>query len=151
MSESLHVVCPHCATVIRAPKARLSEGPKCAKCHKPLFVAKPVELNAENFDQYLQRNDLPLVVDFWAPWCGPCLMMAPHFESAAGRLEPMYRLAKVNTEEVPQVAARYGIRSIPTMIVFRGGQEVARQSGAIGTEQIVQWVRSHAPMKATAA
>ncbi len=145
MSELLHVVCPHCNTVIRAPKARLSEGPKCAKCHKPLFVAKPVELNAETFDKYLQRSDLPLVVDFWAPWCGPCVMMAPQYESAASRLEPGYRLAKLNTEDVPQVAARYGIRSIPTMIVFRGGQEVARHSGAIGAEQIVQWVRSQAP------
>jgi thioredoxin 2 len=138
----VHIVCPHCSTIIRVPGERLSDAPKCARCHEALFTGKPVELNAESFDRHLERSDLPLVVDFWAPWCGPCVMMAPHYESAASRLEPGYRLAKLNTEELPQVAARYGIRSIPTMIVFRGGQEVARHSGAIGADQIVQWVRS---------
>ncbi|HEU4529997.1 MAG TPA: thioredoxin TrxC [Steroidobacteraceae bacterium] len=145
----VHIVCPHCSTTIRVPDERLSDAPRCGKCHEPLFVGKPVELSGADFDQHLQRSDVPIVVDFWAPWCGPCVMMAPHYESAAGRLEPGYRLAKLNTEDVPQIAARYGIRSIPTMIVFRGGQEVARHSGAIGAEQIVQWVRSHAPVETT--
>ena len=126
------------------PENRLRDAPKCAKCHEALFGAHPIELDAETFDQHLQRNHLPVVVDFWAPWCGPCVMMAPQFESAAERLAPVYRLAKLNTEAVPQIAARYGIRSIPTMIVFHKGREVARQSGAMRADQIVQWVRSSA-------
>jgi len=144
MSDKLQVVCPHCHTVIRVPVDRLADQPKCAKCHQPLFTAHPVELTTAVFDRHLKNSDIPLVVDFWAPWCGPCLMMAPAYEKAAGMLEPHYRLAKVNTEAEPALAVRFGIRSIPTMIAFRSGQEVGRQSGAVSAEQIVKWVRANA-------
>jgi thioredoxin 2 len=142
MSESLHIVCPHCRSVNRVPETRLSEGPKCGQCHASLFTGLPIALTASDFDAHATRNDIPLVVDFWAPWCGPCLMMAPAFEQAAGMLEPQVRLAKVNTEEQQALGARFGIQSIPTMIVLRGGREVARQSGALSAQDIVRWVRS---------
>lgn len=140
MSESLHVVCPHCDTVIRIPRARLGEQPKCGKCHRHLFDGHPLELTGANFQKHLTRNDIPLVVDFWAPWCGPCKMMAPAFAQAAAQLEPRVRLAKVNTEVEQNLGAQYGIRSIPTLALFRGGREVARQAGAMSAADIVRWV-----------
>lgn len=126
------------------PGTRLSEGPKCGQCHAPLFPGQPIVLTVADFDVHATRNDIPLVVDFWAPWCGPCRMMAPAFEQAAKALEPRARLAKVNTEEERALAARFGITSIPTMIIFRRGREVARQPGAMGTPDIARWVRAHA-------
>jgi thioredoxin 2 len=143
MSEPLHIVCPHCRSINRVPGLRLSEGPKCGRCHAPLFTGHPIALTASDFDLHATRSDLPLVVDFWAPWCGPCRMMALAYEQAAKMLEPQVRLAKVNTEEQQALGARFGIQSIPTMIVFRGGREVARQSGALGLQDIVRWVRAH--------
>ncbi len=137
-----HVVCPACAAVNTVPADRLEDGPICGKCGGALFNGQPAELSAATFDRFVARNDIPLVVDFWAPWCGPCLSMAPAFEQAAGRLEPRVRLAKLNTEAEQATGARFGIRSIPTMVLFRGGREVARQSGAMSAEHIVQWVRS---------
>ncbi|HYD61843.1 MAG TPA: thioredoxin TrxC [Noviherbaspirillum sp.] len=141
---SLHVVCPHCQVVNRLPQDRLAELPFCGKCHHPLFARKPIELRTGDFDRHLSRNDIPLLVDFWAPWCGPCRMMAPAFEQAAAQLEPHFRLAKVNTEGEKALAARYGIRSIPTLALFVQGREVARQPGAMGMADIVRWARSSA-------
>jgi thioredoxin 2 len=144
MAETVHIVCPHCGKTNRLPTTRLDEAPKCGHCHQLLFTAHPVELNADNFQRHITQSDVPVVVDFWAPWCGPCLMMAPQYEEAARELEPRTRLAKLNTEAVPELAGQFGIRGIPTLIMFKGGREVARQSGAMGKSDIVGWVRRHA-------
>ncbi len=141
---ALHVVCPHCNGVNRVPEDRLAAGPRCGKCKRPLFDGHPVNLTAASFERHVARSDLPVLVDFWAPWCGPCKMMAPVFQQAAAELEPRLRLAKVNTEEEPRLAARYGIRSIPTLVLFRGGREVARQAGAMDLASLVAWARQHA-------
>jgi thioredoxin 2 len=143
VTGTFHIVCPHCGSVNRVPSARLEERPHCGQCHEPLFTGHPITLSAANFDRHASRADIPLVVDFWAPWCGPCRTMAPAFEQAARVLEPKVRLAKVNTEEAQALAARFGIVSIPTLIIFRAGHEVARQPGAFGQQDIVRWVRSH--------
>lgn len=143
MNEKLHIVCPHCRSINRVPASRMTERPTCGRCHSPLFTGHPIGLTATDFDLHVSRGDIPLVVDFWASWCGPCRMMAPAFEQAAKTLEPQVRLAKVNTEEEQALAARFGIISIPTLMVFRGGREVARQAGALGVQDIVRWVRAH--------
>lgn len=142
MSDSLHIVCPNCTTSNRIPSAKLNKNPNCGKCHQALFMAQPLELTASNMPQHIQYNGIPLLVDFWAPWCGPCQMMAPAFEQAAIELEPKVRLAKVNTEMQQELGAQYAIRSIPTMIIFRQGKELARKSGAMSTSDIVNWIRS---------
>lgn len=142
MSKVLHLVCPHCNAVNRLPAQSLGNNPNCGQCKLPLFTAQPVALDSTNFDRHVSRSDLPVVVDFWAPWCGPCKTMAPAFAKAAGLLEPQFRLAKVDTEAAQTLAARFNIRSIPTLIVFRSGREVARQSGAMDAASLVQWVRS---------
>ena len=138
----LHVVCPHCTAVNRIPAERLAAHPKCGKCGQLLFSAKPVELSQPSFQKHLQKNDIPLLVDFWAPWCGPCKMMAPAFAEAATLLEPRMRLAKVNTEVETSLGAQFNIRSIPTMVLFQNGVEKGRQSGAMNSAGILQWVNS---------
>lgn len=143
-TDTVQIPCPHDGALNRVPAARLDEDPRCGKCHEPLFQGAPLELDEAGFDRHLQKSQLPLLVDFWAPWCGPCRMMAPAFTKAAGLLEPRARLAKVNTEQQPALGARFGIRSIPTMILFAGGREIARQSGAMtNPEQIANWARGH--------
>lgn len=142
MTDSLHLVCPYCQAINRVPTARLSEEPNCGQCHRQLFNGQPVELTAATLARQLDRNDIPLLVDFWAPWCGPCKMMAPAFVQAAAMLEPHLRLAKVNTDVEQTLGAQYNIRSIPTLILFKGGRELARQPGAMTAEEIVRWARS---------
>ncbi|EGV33054.1 thioredoxin [Thiorhodococcus drewsii AZ1] len=143
MSDTLHIVCPACDAVNRIPVARLGEGPKCGKCHAPLFAGHPTELTAARFQQHIDRSDIPVLVDFWAPWCAPCRMMAPAFQQAAAQLEPRVRLTKVDTESEQALGARYGIRSIPTLALFKNGREIARQPGAMGAADIVRWTLGH--------
>ena len=144
MTDLKHVVCPHCNAINRLPVDRLAAGPKCGKCGEGIFAGRPVELNDASFDKQVSRSDIPVVVDFWAPWCGPCKMMAPAFEQAAAELEPNVRLTKLNTDEAQNTAARFNIRSIPTLAIFRNGKEVARQAGAMGAADIVRWVQANA-------
>ncbi len=139
----MEIVCPHCQAINRVPEQRLTEHPKCGKCSQPLFTGEPKELGGQDFDRYVSRNGLPVVVDFWANWCGPCKMMAPAFRQAAGELTGRVLFAKVETEQQTTLAARYGIRSIPTMVLFRDGQETARMSGALDAAGIKRWLASH--------
>lgn len=144
-ASSSIVVCPHCTAANRVPHSRLisgAVGAVCGKCKQALFAGTPVELSAANFAAHVERSEIPLVVDFWAPWCAPCRAMAPAFAQAAAELEPRVRLGKLNTEEESPLAGRFGIRSIPTLIVFKQGREIARQSGAMDVASLIRWIRS---------
>ena len=141
MTDALLVACPACSTLNRFPRERLTEGfaGKCGQCRAPLFTGHPVALNATSFEAHAVKSDIPLLVDFWAPWCGPCKAMAPQFDRAASRLEPAMRLGKVTTDEEQQLAGRFSIQGIPTIILFRHGKEIARQSGLMDAGRIESW------------
>lgn len=141
--SSIHIVCPHCNAINRIPSTRLDERPACGQCKQPLFSGRPVELDRSNFNRHVTRTDIPLVVDFWAAWCGPCKAMAPAFASVTQTLEPNVRMAKLNTDQAQDIAAQFGIRSIPTLILFKAGREVDRQSGALTEAQLTHWIASH--------
>jgi len=141
--NSVNVVCPQCSATNRVPQDRLSEGPVCGSCKQALFDGHPASLCDDDFERHARHSDLPLVVDFWAPWCGPCRTMSPAFERAARELEPAARFAKVNTDEAPTLAMRHGISGIPTIAVFNRGHEVARVSGAMEASRLIAWIRSN--------
>ncbi len=143
MSDTLHLACPHCLAINRVATARLGDASRCGKCKQPLFTAAPLELTSANYAALIERSELPVVVDFWAGWCGPCKMMAPVFAQAAAELEPRIRFAKLDTEAEPALAGRFGIRSIPTLIVFRQGREIARQAGLMQGPQLKRWLEPY--------
>jgi thioredoxin 2 len=142
MTDRPIIACPACNTLNRVPREKLEAGPKCGQCKSPLFTGHPVTLDAQAFDAHAAKSDIPVLVDFWAPWCGPCKMMAPQFERAAERLEPTVRLAKLNTDAEQALAARFGIQGIPTLILMKHGKEIARQSGLMDAARIASWTEA---------
>jgi thioredoxin 2 len=149
--EARHIVCPHCTSINRIPAGKDARQAKCGHCHQLLFTGHPTPVSAHSFATHIQRSDIPVVVDFWAEWCGPCKVMAPVFERVAGEFEPKLRFLKVDTEAEAELSARYNIRSIPTLLLFHRGNVVAQRAGAVSAEALRQWLRQHAPSAAPAA
>lgn len=137
------IMCPHCGGLNRIDDARLQQQPSCGKCKQALFTGQPLEMNSQQFLRAYQKTDQPLVVDFWAPWCGPCQGFAPVFKQAAQQFEPRARFVKINTESEQQLGAQFGIRSIPTLAIFKNGQEVTRMSGAMDLGNFSQWLNQY--------
>lgn len=144
MPDTRHIVCPHCAAINRVPGTRPIGAARCGTCKQPLFTAAPADADRAMFERQIARNSIPVLVDVWASWCGPCRMMAPAFAQAAGALEPDMRLVKLNSEDEPELAGRLGIQGIPTMLLFSGGREIARVSGAMNAAGIIAWARDQA-------
>jgi len=141
-TDALHIPCPECQTVVRVPHERLGEHPKCPRCKAAILGGQVLTLEEASFATQVGRSDLPVLVDFWAPWCGPCRMMAPVLERAAAEWATHVRVGKVNTDEQPALGSRFGIRSIPTLILFQGGREAGRQSGAVDSATLRRWVEA---------
>jgi len=148
MSEARNIVCGRCGSINRVPADRPAVKARCGACHEALFSGRPIEVNEAGFDRHTTRNDIPVLVDVWAPWCGPCRAMAPMFEQAATALEPDVRLVKLNSDEAPELSARLGIRSIPTLLLAHKGRVLARTSGLLRADQIATWVRSYLAQEA---
>ena len=139
---AIHIVCPHCVATNRLPAEKNAGAGKCGACHAPLFDGHPAPVDAAGFDKHRRNNDIAVLVDLWAPWCGPCRMITPMFEAAAAELEPQVRLIKLNADEAPNVAAEYQVSGIPALLLFRGGRVVARSAGAMDARRIVTWTRN---------
>lgn len=142
MSESRQVVCGHCGRTNRLPAARAPEGARCGACHQPMFTGHPIEVDADGFGRHVANSDIPVLVEVWAPWCGPCRAMAPMFERAAQALEPKVRLLKLNSDNAPELSSRLNISSIPTLLLMHGGREIARHAGAMDARSIVAWTEA---------
>ena len=146
--QARHIVCPHCDSV---PPQKPADKAKCGRCHNRLFMGRPFPLSTKSFAAHIQHNDIPVVVDFWAQWCGPCGAMAPVYERAAAELEPDFRFFKVDTETEPEFAARYDIRSIPALMLFHRGSVVAQRAGAVDAQTLLSWLRSYSPSSSSAS
>jgi thioredoxin 2 len=142
MSETRRVVCGECGRTNRLPAERAPNNARCGACHQPIFAGHPLEVDEAGFERHVANSDVPLLVDVWAPWCGPCRAMAPMFERAAQQLEPKVRLLKLNSDAAPALSSRLGISSIPTLLLMRDGKEVARQAGAMDARNIVAWTEA---------